>query len=173
MMQAQEKVAIDKGIQTLWVIWAAMLGSLVIYIFVYHLLGEGFNSGEEAVIPLGLLRKICAVLAAGALLTGYYLRRFMLKGRSEAARPATIRRAAALNQPPFVTQYTSLVIVSLACAESVGLYGLLLFLLGDSLQVFYTFIGISALAMVFYRPKKEEMEKIALAYKKEVGEESH
>ena len=172
MLEAQEKVAIEKGMQTLWVIWAAMLGSLLIYIFIGHQWGEGLIGAEGTELPIGLLRKICVVLAAGALLTSYYLRRFMLKGQSKAARSATIKRAAALNQPPFVTQYTSLVIVSLACAESVGIYGLLLFLLGDSLQVFYTFIGISALAMVFYRPKREELERLAKTYK-QVGEESH
>ena len=166
MLEAQEQAAINKGMRTLWVIWGAMLGSLLVYILVYHLLGEGFKSSEGAVLPLGMLRKICAVLAAGALLTGYYLQRFMLKGRSGAARTAMIRRAAALNQPPFVTHYTSIVIISLTCAESVGLYGLLLFLLGDNFQVLYTFIGVSALAMVFYRPKREELEKLAPAYKK-------
>jgi hypothetical protein len=166
MLEAQEKEAIQKGMQKLWLIWAAMLGSLFIYIFVYHLLGEGFKSGEGTVPSLGLLRKICAVLAAGALLTSYYLRRFALKGKTGAANSAMLKRAAALNQPPFVIHYTSIVIVSLACAESVGVYGLLLFLLGDSFQVLYTFIGVSALAMLFLRPKREELEKLALAYKK-------
>ena len=125
MLEAQEQAAINKGMQTLWVIWAAMLGSLLIYILLCYQLGEGFKASSGPMLPIGLLRKICAVLAAGALLTGYYLRRFMLKGRSGAARSAMIRRAAVLNQPPFVTHYTSIVIVSLACAESVGIYGLI------------------------------------------------
>jgi len=172
MVEAQERDAIDKGMQTLWVIWAAMLGSLLIYIFVGHQLGEGFIGTERTELPISLLRKICAVLAAGAILTGYYLRRVTLKGRSGAARSAMARRATALNQPPFVTHYTSIIIVSLACAESVGIYGLILFLLGDSFQTLYTFIGISALAMVFYRPKREELERLAKVYQQS-GEESH
>lgn len=171
MVEAQEKVAIDKGMQTLWVIWAAMLGSLLIYVFVGHQLGEGLMGDKGAELPIGLLRKICAVLAAGALLTGYYLRSTMLKGRSGAARSATIRRAAALNQPPFVTQYTSIVIVTLALAESIGIYGLLLFLLGAGFKTLYTFIGISVLAMVFFRPKREEIEQLAKVYK-QTSEES-
>ncbi len=167
MLEPEESKAIDKGMKTLWLIWAAMLVSLLSYIFIYHLLGEGFKSSGGAGLPFGLLRKICAVLAVGALLTGYYLRRFTLKGRSEAAKAAMVRRAAALNQPPFVTHYISIVIVSLACAESVGIYGLLLFLLGDSFKIFYTFMGVSALAMLFFRPKREEIERLAMAYKKQ------
>jgi len=155
--------------RTLWLIWAAMLGSLLIYIFIYHQLGEGFKSGGGVGLPFGLLRKICAVMAVGALLTGYYLRRFTLKGRSGAARSAMVRRAAALNEPPFVTHYTAIVIVSLACAESVGVYGLVLFLLGGGSKTLYIFIAVSALAMVFYRPKREEMERLAMANKKQAG----
>ncbi len=169
MLEPEESKAIDKGMKTLWLIWATMLGSLLTYIIIYYQLGEGFKSGGGTGLPFGLLRKICAVMAMGALLTGYYLRRSTLKGRSGAARSAMVRRAAALNQPPFVTHYTAIVIVSLACAESVGIYGLVLFLLGGGSKTLYIFIAVSALAMVFYRPKREEMEKLAMAYNKQAG----
>jgi len=54
-------------------------------------------------------------------------------------------------------------IVSLALSESIGIYGLVLFLLGDSFQTLYIFISISALAMFFYRPKREDLETLAIA----------
>jgi hypothetical protein len=165
MMEAQDKAAIDKGMQTLWVIWAAMLVSLVIYIFVCLQLGEGLMDDEGAELPIGLLRKILLGVAAAELIMSYYLRQFMLKGRSSNAGENSARQSSTLNQPPFVSHYTVIVIISLALADSIGIYGLLLFLLGDSLQVFYTFIGISALAMVFYRPRREEMERLAKVYK--------
>jgi hypothetical protein len=165
LLEAQEKDAVNKGMRTVWLIWAFMLASLLMYILVCHQVGEAFKGDGGAVLPLGLLRKIFAVMAGGAVLTGYYLRHFTLKGRSGAAKSAMVKRAAALNQPPFVTHYTALVTVSLACAESVGIYGLVLFLMGDSLQVFYTFIGVSAPAMIFYRPRREELGRLAMAYK--------
>jgi hypothetical protein len=169
MMQTEQSKAIDKGMRTLWFIWAAMLGSLFMYIFIYHLLGEGFRNSGASVLPISLLRRTCALLAVGALLTGYYIRRFTPKRQTEAAKQAMVRRAATLNQPPFMTHYTALVTVSLACAESVGIYGFVLFLLGDGFQTLYTFIGVSALAMIFYRPKREELEKLAMAYNKQSG----
>jgi hypothetical protein len=172
MVEAQEKVAIDKGMQTLWVIWAAMLGSLVIYIFVCLQLGEGLMANERTEVPIGLLRKILLGVTAVELIMSYYLRRFLLKGRSNTVRINIIRGSSTMNQPPFVSHYTVAVIISLALADSIGIYGLVLFLLGDSLQVFYTFIGISALAMVFYRPRREEMERLALAYK-QMDKEGH
>ena len=172
MAETPERTAIDKGMQTLWVIWAAMLGSLFIYIFICLQLGEGLMGDEGAELPIGLLRKIFFVVAAAELIVSYYLRQFMLKGRSSAAAVNSARGSSSLNQPPFVGHYSAVVIISLAFSESIGIYGLVLFLLGDSFQTLYTFIGISALAMVFYRPKREELERLAKDYKQR-GEESH
>jgi hypothetical protein len=73
---------------------------------------------------------------------------------------------AGWNTAPFVGKYTTFVIVSLALSESIGIYGFVLFLLGDSFQTLYTFIAVSALAMIFYRPKRKELEKLAMTYRK-------
>jgi len=53
-------------------------------------------------------------------------------------------------------------VISLALSESIGLYGFVLFLLGDGFRTLYIFVGISALALFFYRPKREEIETLAL-----------
>ena len=165
MAALEESKAIEKGMRSLWFIWTAMLSTLLIYIALCHLLGEGFKASSGPELPIGLLRKIFFGLAAAVLITSYYLRRSNLKGQLSASGATIAKRSFALNQPPFVSLYTAIVIVSLALSESIGIYGLVLFLLGDSFQTLYTFIGVSALAMVFYLPKREELEKVATAYK--------
>jgi hypothetical protein len=169
MVGAQEKNAIDKGMKTLWVIWASMLGSLLIYIFLCYQLGEGFKGSGGTELFVALLRKILFGVAAAELIMAYYLRRFMLKGQSSATGAHVVRGSATLNQPPFVGHYSAVVIISLAFSESIGIYGFVLFVFGGGFKTLYTFIGISALAMVFYRPKREEMEKLAMAYNKQAG----
>jgi len=169
MLEPKESKAIDKGVRTLWVIWAAMLGSLLIYIFISHQLGEGFKGTGASNVPLGLLRNIFFGVAAADLIVSYYLRRFTLKGRTRAAGVTAARGLFAQKQPAFVSQYSAAVIVTLALSESIGIYGLVLFLLGGGFKTLYIFIAVSALAMVFYRPKREEMEKLAMAYKKQAG----
>ena len=54
-------------------------------------------------------------------------------------------------------------IVSLALSEFIGIMGLVLFFLGDNFQVLYTFMAISAIAMLFYRPKRQELETLNIA----------
>ena len=167
MLEGQEKEAIHKGMLTLWVIWAAMLGSLIIYIFVCHQLGEEIRRGfEESGFPLELFRNILYSVVAVELIMIYYLRKFMLKGRTSAAKADMPDRSSSLNKLPFVGQYTAIVIISLAIADSIGIYGLVLFLLGGDFKTLYIFIIVSVLAMIFYRPKREELEKLAMAYKK-------
>ena len=60
-------------------------------------------------------------------------------------------------------KYSTALIVSLGLSESIGIYGFVLFLLGDDLQTLYIFIGISALAIYVHRPKREEIETLAIA----------
>ena len=93
----------------------------------------------------------------------------MLSVRAGISKPKPVERMVKWDAPPYIAQYATAVIVSLALSESIGIYGFVLFLLGGGFKTLYTFIGISAVAMVFYRPKREEMEKLAMAYKKQAG----
>lgn len=169
MVETQEHEAIDKGMLSLRVIWGAMLGSLLIYVVMCHLPGLGFKSTAGSDLPLGLLRNIFFVLGAGALITAYYIRRVILSARTDRRKPKLTERMVRSNTPPFVATYSTVVTVSLACSESIGIYGLVLFLLGDTFQTLYMFMIVSALAMVFYRPKREELVKLAMAYRKRDG----
>jgi hypothetical protein len=173
MEQTPERDAINKGMRPLWFIWAAMLVSLLIYIFICHQLGGEIRKGVEGSgVPIELLRNIFAGMGVFALIMAYFLRRSMLAVRRGVPEPRSTGRIAQWNAPSFVARYAVAVIVSLTLSESIGIYGLVLFLLGDSFRVLYTFIGCSALAMVFYRPRREELERLAMAYK-QASEISH
>lgn len=159
MVEAQEKAARYKGMQTLWIIWAAMLGSLLIYVFICLQLGEGFMGTGGTDLPIGLLRNIFFCVGAVTFFIAFFVRRTMFSVRVGLPK-------SKLNAAPFVAKYATAVIISLALSESIGIYGFVLFLLGGGFKTLYTFIGISALAMVFYRPKREEIERLAKVYKK-------
>jgi len=52
-------------------------------------------------------------------------------------------------------------VISLALSESIGIYGLVLFLLGKNTMDLYLFILVSAGAMIMYRPRKDELLSLA------------
>jgi hypothetical protein len=167
MVEAQERDAIDKGMRTLWFIWAAMLVSLLAYVFICHQPGVGFKSVEGSDFPIGLLRNIFFGVGAAAWLMAYFMRRSMLSVRPGISDQKPVERMVKWDGPPYIARYATTVIVSLALSESIGIYGFVLFLLGGGFKTFYIFIAVSALAMVFYRPKREKMEKLAMAYTKQ------
>jgi len=57
-------------------------------------------------------------------------------------------------------RYLVTIIVSMSLIESVGVFGFVMFILGDSFNTLYIFSGLSALGMFLYRPKMDEYARI-------------
>ena len=159
----------EKGFWTLWMIWAAMLGSLVIYVFICHQLGDELRKNLRQDIPLDPLRIILYSVTIFEMIFIVFMRKRMLAARGAVPEPMSAEPPEPSNQSSALAKYTTAVIISLALCESIGIYGLLLFFLGDTFQTLYVFIGIAALGMIFYRPKKEELETLAMAMRRDVG----
>ena len=64
---------------------------------------------------------------------------------------------------PAKNRYFLTVLVSMALIESIGLYGLLLFYLGDGVNSLFIFSGLSALGLFLYRPKLAEYRSVVEA----------
>ena len=144
----------------LWIIWAAMQIALGIYILIAHLLGrEQFTVDLE--VPLNLVRNILLGVSAAVLIATRFIRRLILSRPSDQAAAAALASSAAQINPAIYAKYTTAMIVALALSESIGVFGLVLFFLGDSFKTLYTFTGISAVAMFYYRPEREEIEALA------------
>ncbi|MDF1583379.1 MAG: hypothetical protein RQ733_11060 [Methyloprofundus sp.] len=61
------------------------------------------------------------------------------------------------------SRYLFTISISMLVCASIGLYGLLMYVLGDSFNTLYIFVGLSALAMFLYRPNKDEYLSIVQA----------
>ena len=57
-------------------------------------------------------------------------------------------------------RYLMTIIVSMSLVGIVGVFGLIMFVLGDGFNTLYLFIGMSALGLFLYRPKAGEYLKI-------------
>jgi hypothetical protein len=123
MIAETDKGQIEKSFSILRIIWAAMLGTLIIYLFICYQFGDQIRQ------PSG----------------------------------STLKSPSQSDISPILGKYAVALIVSLALSESIAIYGLVLFFLGDNYQTLYFFVGISAIAMFFYRPKKEELEELIRA----------
>jgi hypothetical protein len=60
-------------------------------------------------------------------------------------------------------RYLVTVIVSMSMIESVGIFGFVMFILGDNFNTLYIFSGLSALGLFLYRPKADEYARVVEA----------
>lgn len=152
---------LNRHFLTLWIVWAAMLGSLGIYLLICHA-APVIRVVEGPISSLDLFRNILLGVSAVELLILYFVRRAIfspIPRRSVNSRPET---RPIISKRMFMSKYGVIVIISLAVSESIGVYGMVLFLLGDAYSTLYTFILISALAMFAFRPKAAELERLSI-----------
>ena len=133
----------DRVLTVLKIIWLALLGSLSLYLVVGRFVVPDFASPVSREI-LDILRIALFLLGFITLIAVKTVRRLILGTDRD-------------RQTSMPQRYASAVIASLAMSESIGIYGLVLFLLGKNEMDLYLLVGISAAAMYYFRPRKEEL----------------
>jgi hypothetical protein len=154
---------LNRHFLTLWIIWGAMLSSLAMYLLICHA-APGIQAERPMEVSLGLLRNILLGVSAAELLILYFIRRSMFSPTARGPLNRRIESKPLISKRMFMSKYVSMVIISLAISESLGIYGLVLFILGDNYSTLYTFVLISILAMVAFRPKAVELERLAVKH---------
>lgn len=150
MISEQE---LHRGITVVRGIWAALFASLILYVVMAPMV---FGSTAIALSAEGY-RILRLGLYGGAVLTlllTWVLRRTLLAGK----RPAKPSRSG---QHPAVSRYISVMMVTMGMSEAIGVYGLILYILGQHRQDLYLLTLLSAAAMLLYFPKKEEIVALA------------
>jgi F0F1-type ATP synthase membrane subunit c/vacuolar-type H+-ATPase subunit K len=140
----------DRAMMTLKIIWFAMLLSLAVYLLA-GLLGAPGISASMSGEAFSVLRTVLYVVGFATLIAAGTLRKLLCAGISRTGGPDPAP------QPVSLPKYTTAVIISLALCESVGIYGLVLFFLGKNSLDLYLLLGVSAAAMIYYRPRKDEL----------------
>jgi hypothetical protein len=172
MVGIPEREAKDQSFLRLWWTWAGMLATPFILVFLCHqyaneLRTAGPDFQLEAIrdpdFPLELTRNILYGVSVLTLILTHFLRKHMVPGRVGGTEPMSLKPSSLSNPPSLLTKYAVATVVSLMLSEAIGILGFIMFMIGGDFQVLYTFIAISAIAMFIYRPKKEELERMAVA----------
>jgi hypothetical protein len=164
LMEESQKGTVENKLLVMWIIWGAMVGSLVIYIVICNLIGDQIRRPIGSSFPLVLLRNILFGIGIVALIATHFIRKLIL--RKPPGHPGSVSTPQPSPQDlaKIYSKYTIAMIISLALCESVGIYGLVLFFLGDSFQAMHAFMIISGAGMFYYRPKREEIEVFSREY---------
>ena len=151
---------LDRRMLAMRIIWCVILVSLAIYLFVGLLVEKNLqNSLNED--TYAVFKSVLYVLTCVTLIITWYLRKFLMTRNSPSFQTNQVSESEIL-QKYFVAS-----IVSWALSESIGIYGLILSLVGKNTTDLYILIFIAAIALFLYRPKKEDV--IGLAEENQVG----
>ena len=131
-----------------WVVVGVMLAMLAAYIIACHTVGDQLQK------PLPedqreLIRSIFYAVAIATFPMTNLIRHIQLR----------------LNQTmpgdnPAKSRYLVTIIVSMSLIEIVGIFGFVMFILGDGFNTLYIFTGLSALGLFLYRTKPDEYFEI-------------
>ncbi len=121
----------NKSTVALWALWFAMFQALAVYLAAGYFIR--INSGApEPPVSLGVLAALLTALSAGMTAVNFLVMPKLASKMQETAY--------------YLTRW--------ALAEAIGIYGLILFLMGASWVVFGAFIGAAMAVMIALKPDK-------------------
>jgi hypothetical protein len=160
------KPAVDQTMRKLWIIWGALLGSLIILLGVCRFIAPSLEAGLGGDFPLDLLRNILLGVGILTLFGAGFFRKWMLRTRFGGPVSSPFSHASASNQVTVLNRYTLAVVVAWAMAESIGIYGVVLFLLGKQFMTLFVFAILAVAGLLAYRPNRHELEQLLFAEKR-------
>jgi len=149
MLGRVEPVQLKSDLFLPWLIQGVMLASLVVYIIVCITLGDQIQHPLPEAQRV-LIRTILYVVAIVTFPMTNLLRYIQLSLNQ------TMPFSSIEPEGEAKKRYLVTVIVSMSLIESVGIFGFVMFILGDNFNTLYIFTGLSALGLFLYRPKVHE-----------------
>ena len=134
---------------TLWVIWGTLLASLSIYAglpLVTAPFGDAMEGGAEA------LRLCLGLVAIATAVASFVLKRVLVLG-------PIARNAIDPNTPAGARRIQTGYLFTWVLAESIGIYGLLLYFLTHEMGSLLAFVGGSALLLLLHAPRASDIEQ--------------
>ncbi|MDD5460742.1 MAG: hypothetical protein PHG00_03775 [Methylococcales bacterium] len=145
-----------------WVILSIMLVMLAATIIVCQTIGEQLQQPlpEAQRVLIRTILYVTAIVTFPLINLIRYiqlrLNQTMPYSRSKHDPTDIVSKAIAVAK----SRYLVTTIVSMALIGSVGVFGFIMFVLGDNFNTLYIFTGLSALGMYLYRPKADEYLRI-------------
>ncbi len=166
MLTNEEQLQLAKSLKINRIVWLAIFLSLPVYLLIAVFLDREKLISPDFGFSVTTVGIFLLVVSAVTLFLTFLIRKKLLETRSSsiivpdvAGKPLSLIQHAG-------ARYSGAVIISLALSESIGIYGFVSFLLLKELVLFCEFLFLSAVGMVIYRPRKDELMEFANRLKK-------
>jgi len=149
-------------IKTVSMIWIFMMFSIFMYGFIVVIQSNNPKMMAQATDP-DMYKMLLTVLSLMSLVTGglsIAARRFLLKEKYYTSFLKSSNSAKGI--------YTVSSIISFALAETVAIYGLVLFFIGKNQNIFFSLAFVSIALIVFNKPSVKEYEDFKRKYEEKI-----
>ena len=131
-----------------WLIWSALVIALITITLMAHFNGDQYrlNPPNNSLV---FLRTVFYGLAIITFPITNFIRHIMVRLNHTMPGDKTAK-----------SRYQFTTLISMLAADSIGFYGIALYLWGDPINTLYIFSLLSGLAFFLYRPKQDEFHSI-------------
>ena len=167
MLEKEEMQHLQKNWKVNMIIWGAIFASLPVYLIICKLLDKQQLVGQDPDLPMETIAIVLIVASIVTLFVTSLIRKKLIKVENSRV---IVSDETGLSVPwvhQVTARYTAAMVISAALSESIGIYGLVVFLLSQNFVLFYQFLFLSAAGMLYYRPRKEELMDFASNVKKQ------
>ncbi len=153
ILDEYERWLIERQWLTIRIIWGSLLVALVVYVIIANIIGSEAAVGIEVEpsdptwLPQAP-RYVLSVMSLGLLVVACVIRRGAGNPRSRISR--------------LMGTYLAMIVIVSALCESVGIFGLIVFLMEGDFLWLYVFVGTAAAAQILLRPRKEDLVNLAV-----------
>ena len=143
-----ERKKIQSDLLLPWIVFCIMLLMLAGQIFICHYFIDDIRLATYTEPPI-LIRSVLYFVAIITFPLTNLIRHIMLRLNQTMPGETTAK-----------SRYFITVLISMSFAETLGIYGLILFVIGDDFNTLYIFSCLCVLALFLYRPKVEEYRTV-------------
>lgn len=161
--EQKEMKQLETGWRVILMIWGAILASLGIYLVVCLVVEKELQIKLDPDFPLDTLKYSLFGVSFFTLFLVHYIRKFLLRAGNSSQTSSP--------QHPAIAKYSVAVVITSALLESIGIYGVVLFLISKDTLSLYQLLIISAAAMIHFRPRKNELLNLAAQMKVQTGKD--
>ena len=141
--------------RTINIIWIVLLAILFLYFLMGLFMANQIKMSTYDNYFIRNLRIALYILSILTFLAINFIRRAIVLSKAE------IKRRSDDIKNPYLVKYLVAMVVALALAESIGMYGLVLYFMSKNIIDLFLLVFIGLFAMVYYRPRKKDIINIA------------
>ena len=143
----------DTGWRIILIIWGAMLASLGIYLVICIIFKDRLQFSIDPNLPIVTIKYALFGVSFITLFVVHYLRKFLLRISNSIVNS----NQSPSSQQTALGKYAVAVLITSALLETIGIYGVVLFFIAKDTLSLYQLLTISAVAMIYFRPRKNEL----------------